>query len=42
MWFLVLAGLGIYHIVWWYKINREMRDFGAASGDRGLAKVKQA
>jgi hypothetical protein len=24
--------LGIYHLVWWYRINREMRDFGAARG----------
>src|SRR3954454_5725635 len=23
---------GIYHLVWWYRINREMRDFGRASG----------
>jgi len=29
--------LGIYHILWWYKINREMRDFGAVSNDRALA-----
>ena len=21
---------GIYHLVWWYRINREMRDFGRA------------
>jgi hypothetical protein len=21
--------LGIYHLVWWYKINREVRDVGA-------------
>jgi hypothetical protein len=27
---------GIYNLVWYYKINREMRDFGAASGDRAL------
>jgi len=25
--------LGIYHLVWWYRINREMRDFG---DDRGV------
>jgi fatty acid desaturase len=24
--------LGIYHLVWWYRVNREMRDFGE---DRG-------
>jgi hypothetical protein len=22
-----LITLGIYHLVWWYKINREVRDF---------------
>ncbi len=27
--------LGIYTLVWYYKINREMRDFGRAHGDRG-------
>lgn len=29
--------LGIYDAVWWYKINREMRDFGAVSNDPALA-----
>jgi hypothetical protein len=24
--------LGIYHLVWWYRINREMRDYGKAKG----------
>jgi hypothetical protein len=24
--------LGIYHLVWWYRINREMRDYGRAHG----------
>ena len=24
--------LGIYHVVWWYKINRELCDFGEARG----------
>jgi hypothetical protein len=24
--------LGIYHLVWWYRINREMRDYGRARG----------
>lgn len=24
--------LGIYHLVWWYRINRELRDFGRAKG----------
>jgi hypothetical protein len=23
---------GIYHLVWWYRINRELRDYGAAKG----------
>jgi hypothetical protein len=23
---------GIYHLVWWYKINRELRDYGKAKG----------
>jgi Domain of unknown function (DUF4234) len=23
---------GIYHLVWWYRINREMRDYGKAKG----------
>jgi hypothetical protein len=24
--------LGIYHLVWWYRINRELRDVGRANG----------
>jgi hypothetical protein len=24
--------LGIYHFVWWYRVNRELRDFGHAKG----------
>jgi hypothetical protein len=24
--------LGIYHLVWWYRINRELRDFGRSKG----------
>ena len=24
--------LGIYNLVWWYRINRELRDYGAAKG----------
>jgi hypothetical protein len=27
---LPLITLGIYHFVWWYRINRELRDFGYA------------
>src|SRR5438045_1253713 len=26
--FLALVTLGIYYLVWYYKINRELRDFG--------------
>ena len=29
---LPFATLGIYHLVWWYRINRELRDYGAAKG----------
>jgi hypothetical protein len=29
---LVIVTLGIYAIVWWYKINREMADMGRARG----------
>jgi ABC-type dipeptide/oligopeptide/nickel transport system permease component len=25
---LPIITLGIYHIVWWYRINRELRDYG--------------
>src|SRR5438067_13573754 len=25
--------LGIYHLVWWYRINRELRDYGRATGN---------
>ncbi len=32
-----LATLGVYTIVWCYKVNREMRDFGLRNGDRELA-----
>jgi Domain of unknown function (DUF4234) len=31
--------LGIYTLVWYYKINREMRDFGRAHGDEELAET---
>jgi Domain of unknown function (DUF4234) len=34
---LSLATLGLYTIVWYYKVNREMRDFGLRNGDRELA-----
>lgn len=29
--------LGIYNLFWYYRINREMRDFGRAHGDEQLA-----
>jgi hypothetical protein len=29
--------LGIYGLVWYYRINREMRDFGRVRGDASLA-----
>ena len=29
---LPLITLGIYHLVWWYRINRELRDDGRAKG----------
>src|SRR6266508_4436452 len=29
---LILVTLGIYYLVWYYKINRELRDYGRAAG----------
>jgi hypothetical protein len=29
---LAFVTLGIYFIVWWYKVNREMHDYGQAKG----------
>ncbi len=29
---LPIVTLGIYHIVWWYRINQELRDYGRAKG----------
>ncbi len=29
---LPIITLGIYHLVWWYRINRELRDFGRVKG----------
>lgn len=29
---LPIITLGIYHLVWWYKINKEMKEFGEARG----------
>jgi hypothetical protein len=37
---LSVATFGIYSIVWYYKINREMRDFGASYDERALAATK--
>src|SRR3989442_9516323 len=38
---LALVTLGIYYLVWYYKINRELKDFGAEKKDfsPGLAVV---
>lgn len=29
---LPFATLGVYHLVWWYRVNRELRDYGEARG----------
>jgi len=29
---LLVITIGIYHIFWWYYVNREMRDYGHATG----------
>jgi Domain of unknown function (DUF4234) len=29
---LPIITLGIYHLVWWYKINKEMKEFGESRG----------
>jgi hypothetical protein len=29
---LPIITLGIYHLVWWYRINRELRDYGQEKG----------
>jgi hypothetical protein len=29
---LPIVTLGIYHFVWWYRVNRELRDYGEAKG----------
>ncbi len=29
---LPIITLGIYHVVWWYKINKELKEFGEAKG----------
>lgn len=35
-----IVTLGIYNWVWYYKINRELRDYGAAHNDDGLASTR--
>ena len=32
--------LGVYGAVWYFRVNRELRDYGAAYGDRELAESK--
>lgn len=34
--------LGVYSAVWYYKVNREMRDYGSANGESDLAESKPA
>ena len=29
---LPIVTLGVYHVVWWYRINQELRDYGRAKG----------
>ena len=29
---LPIITLGIYHLVWWYKVNKEMKEYGEAKG----------
>jgi hypothetical protein len=29
---LPIITFGVYHLVWWYRINRELRDYGRAKG----------
>jgi hypothetical protein len=38
LWCFLTLGI-VYPVVWYYKINREMRDFGRAHGDEELAKT---
>jgi hypothetical protein len=37
---LCVVTLGVYGWVWYYTVNREMREFGSARGDRQLAESK--
>lgn len=37
---LPIITLGIYHLVWWYKINKELKEYGEAKGyDLGQSPV---
>jgi hypothetical protein len=29
---LPIVTLGIYHLVWWYKVNKELKEYGEAKG----------
>src|ERR1700761_8053693 len=29
---LTIITLGIYHLVWWYRVNKEMKEFGESRG----------
>ena len=35
-----LVTFNLYAVFWYYKVNREMRDYGCAHGDDGLARSK--
>jgi hypothetical protein len=37
---LSILTLSVYSVVWYYKVNREMRDYGSVSGDSDLAGSK--
>jgi hypothetical protein len=40
---LPLITFGIYHLVWWYKINKELKEFGEAKGrDLGQSPANSA
>ena len=40
---LPIITLGIYHLVWWYRINRELRDYGKSKGyDLGQSPTNSA
>lgn len=31
---LPILTLGVYHLVWWYRVNKELKEYGAATGHR--------